>query len=224
MSDAERDILVKICGLSTPETIQAAARAGAAYVGLNFFPPSPRAISPEEAEILDRLTPPGLVKVGVFVDPDDALLEAVLSRVGLDMIQLHGNETRERLSAIRDATGLPIMKAVAIAEPDDLPRLDAYEAVADQILCDAKPAPGATRPGGLGLPFDWRLVAERRWSKPWMLSGGLTVGNVAEAIRLTGARQIDLSSGVESAPGVKSVEMIAAFMGAALSAGRGGAG
>lgn len=209
------DIRVKICGLRTPADVAAVARAGAAYAGLNFFPRSPRHVTPTQARALALAAPVGLAQVGLFVDPDDATLDAVLALVPLDMIQLHGAETPARVAEVKARFGLPVMKAVGVAGPEDLAALAGYGRVADQILVDAKPGPGAELPGGNGLAFDWQLIAGRRWPVPWMLAGGLTAGNVARAVELTGARQVDVSSGVESAPGVKDAEMIAAFVAAA---------
>lgn len=214
-ADGRAGLRVKICGLKTPETVAAAVAGGAAYLGFVFFPRSPRAVTPEAAATLAAAVPPGLMRVALLVDPDDALLDAVLAPGGIDMLQLHGHETPERVAAVRARTGLPVMKAVGIAGEDDLPAIAAAEAAADQILVDAKPAPGATRPGGNGLAFDWRLLAGRRWSRPWMLSGGLTAATVAEAARLTGAAQVDVSSGVESSPGEKDPGLIRAFLAAA---------
>lgn len=210
---------VKICGLTRPGDVAAAAAAGAAYVGFVFFPPSPRSVSVEAARALALAAPAGLCKVGLVVDADDALLDALGRHVPLDMLQLHGAETPERVQAIRARSGLPVMKAVGIATKADLPALDRHAQAADQLLVDARPPPGADRPGGNALSFDWRLIAGRRWPLPWMLAGGLTAGNVAEAIRLTGARQVDVSSGVESAPGVKDAARIGAFMAAVATGG-----
>jgi phosphoribosylanthranilate isomerase len=207
-------VRVKICGLTEPSGLVAAEEAGAAYVGFVFFPPSPRSLEPDAAAALAVTVRPGIAKVGLFVNPDDATLDAVLERVPLDMIQLHGAETPERVAAVRRATGLPVMKAVGLAGPEDLAALAEHEGAADQILVDAKPPKGAARPGGNAVAFDWRLIAGRRWTRPWMLAGGLTPDNVAEAVRLTGARQIDVSSGVESAPGVKDPARIRAFIAA----------
>jgi phosphoribosylanthranilate isomerase len=206
---------VKICGLRDAASLQAAVDAGAAYVGLVFFPKSPRNVTIEEAAVLAQTVPPGVAKVALVVDADDALLDAITARVPLDILQLHGHETPERVSAIRVRYGLPVMKAVGVAGPDDLTALDDYAKVADQILVDAKPPKDADLPGGNGLSFDWRLIAGRRWPVPWMLAGGLTPGNVGEAIALTGAMQVDVSSGVEAAPGVKDAALIAAFCAAA---------
>lgn len=210
-------VRIKICGLSKIADVDAVAAAGAAYMGLVFFPKSPRNVCVELARDLAVAAPPGLAKVALVVDPDDAALDAITGRVPLDMIQLQGSETPERVAEVRRRTGLPVMKAVGLRDASDLSRLAAYEGVADQILVDAKPPKGADLPGGNGIGFDWHLIAGRDWSTPWMLAGGLTAANVAEAIRLTGARQVDLSSGVESAPGVKDAAMISEFCAAALA-------
>ncbi len=211
-------IRVKFCGLTRPGDIVAAARAGAHYVGFNFFPKSPRYVTPDQARDLAVDTPVGIARVALVVDASDAELDAITGRVPLDMIQLHGAESPDRVAGIRARYGLPVMKVVGVAEKADLAVLDAYEAVADQILLDAKPPKGATLPGGNGIAFDWRLVAGRTWAKPWMLAGGLTPQNVAEAIRLTGARQVDTASGIESAPGVKDADLMRAFVEAARCA------
>lgn len=210
---------VKICGLRTPTMVQAATRAGAAYVGFVFFAASPRNLSVAEAAALAIDVPPGVAKVALTVDADDATLDAITRSVPLDMLQLQGRETPARVAEVKARYGLPVMKAIGVAEAADLPGIDAYEAVADQILIDAKPPKGVVLPGGNGVAFDWRLIAGRRWARPWLLAGGLTAGNVAEAIRLTGARQVDVSSGVESAPGVKDEGLIRAFVAAALQGG-----
>ena len=210
------DIRVKICGLSTRETIAASAEARAAYVGFVFFEKSPRNVSVVQARDLAVEVPLGVAKVALTVNADDMMLDQIMSQVPLDMIQLHGRETPERVSEVRALTGLPVMKAVGIASPEDVEKLDAFSEVAAQLLVDAKPAPEGELPGGNGVSFDWRLISNRRWSVPWMLAGGLTPNNVAEAIRLTGAQQVDVSSGVESAPGVKDADVIRAFTKAAL--------
>jgi phosphoribosylanthranilate isomerase len=204
-------IRIKFCGLSRPSDVAAAAEAGAAYVGLVFFPRSPRNVSLATARALALEVPAGIAKVALTVDALDAELDAILADVPVDMIQLHGSESPERVAQVRARLGLPVMKAVGVAGPGDLTALDIYARVADQILVDAKPSRDAALPGGNGLAFDWRLIANRRWPRPWMLAGGLTPGNVAEAIRLTGARQVDVSSGVETAPGVKDAALIRAF-------------
>jgi phosphoribosylanthranilate isomerase len=210
-----RDIRVKICGLREAAHVEAAVRAGAAYVGFVFFPKSPRAVTLAEAARLAAIVPPGVAKVALTVDADDATLDALLAEVPVDMLQLHGHESPDRVAAVKARFGLPVMKAVGVAEEADLAALDDFGRVADQILVDAKPAPGADLPGGNGLAFDWRLIAGRRWPVPWMLAGGLTAENVGEAIRLTGARQVDVSSGVESAPGFKDPVKIEDFLEAA---------
>jgi phosphoribosylanthranilate isomerase len=209
------DIAVKICGLRDQTNIDAAAAAGARYIGFVFFEKSPRAVTFEQAAALAVAAPVGLAKVGLVVNPDDAFLTDLLNVVPLDMIQLHGSETPARVAEVRQKFGLPVMKAVGVADASDLAQLGAYEAVADQILLDAKPPRDATLPGGNGHTFDWGLIAGRLWTKPWMLAGGLTVDNVGTAIARTGVKQIDLSSGVESAPGVKDPALIAQFVAAA---------
>ncbi|MEC8666791.1 MAG: phosphoribosylanthranilate isomerase [Pseudomonadota bacterium] len=210
------DIRVKICGLSRPEDVAAAADAGAVYGGFVFFPKSPRNVSIDVARDLAVAAPIGLAKVALVVNADDALIDAITGAVPLDMLQLHGKESPERVAELRARTGLPVMKAVGIAGPEDLDQIAIYEQVADQILIDAKPPKGADLPGGNGLAFDWRLLQGRKyWTRPWMLAGGLTPDNVAEAVRLTGARQVDVSSGVESAPGVKDLDRIGDFVRAA---------
>jgi phosphoribosylanthranilate isomerase len=206
---------VKICGLSTPESVAAAVEGGAAYVGFVFFAKSPRNLSLEQARDLAVEVPPGVAKVALVVDADDAFLDDISARVPLDMFQLHGSETPGRVTEVRARTGLPVMKAIGIADADDLAKIDLYAGVADQLLIDAKPPRNADLPGGNGLSFDWRLIASRRWTLPWMLAGGLEPGNVGEAIALTGARQVDVSSGIESAPGVKDAGLIRAFIEAA---------
>ena len=206
---------MKICGLRTPADVTAVARAGAAYAGFVFFAKSPRNVTLPEARLAALAAPPGLAKVALTVDADDAMLDAIVETVPLDMLQLHGNESPDRVAAVRARYGLPVMKAIGLAEEGDLPAIFEFSTVADQILIDAKPPRGADLPGGNGLAFDWRLLAGRRWLRPWMLAGGLTPQNVAEAVRLTGARQVDVSSGAESAPGVKDAARIAAFVAAA---------
>ena len=207
-------IRVKICGLRTLADVQAVADAGAAYFGLNFFPKSPRYVTLAVARDLALAAPPGLAKVALTVNADDATLDAITEAMPLDMLQLHGHETPDRVAEIRTRYGLPVMKVVGVADEGDLALLFDHSTAADQLMIDAKPPKDAVLPGGNGLPFDWRLIAGRRWLRPWMLAGGLTAQNVAEAVRLTGARQVDLASGVESAPGVKDRAMIQAFMAA----------
>jgi phosphoribosylanthranilate isomerase len=210
-----QDVRVKICGLRTAADVAAVAAAGAAYAGFVFFAKSPRNLTIAAARGLALSAPEGLCKVALTVDADDAALDAILAEVPLDMLQLHGHETPERVAQVRARYGLPVMKAIGVAGEADLAGLIEMSLVADQLLIDAKPAAGADLPGGNGLAFDWRLLVGRKWLKPWMLAGGLTPANVAEAVRLTGARQVDVSSGVESAPGVKDPARIAAFVEAA---------
>ncbi len=209
------DVRVKICGLRTEADVAAVAAAGAAYAGFVFFERSPRHLTVDAAARLALAAPAGLAKVALVVDAEDAVLDAIVEGVALDMLQLHGHESPDRVVEIRARYGLPVMKAVGVADEGDLAALFDYSTVADQILIDAKPPKGAALPGGNGLAFDWRLVAQRRWLRPWMLAGGLTAENVAEAVRLTNARQVDVSSGVESAPGQKDAAKIAAFVRAA---------
>ncbi len=212
MTDAVR---VKICGVTNAAAIDSAVSAGAHYLGFNFYPPSPRYLTPERASALMRDVPAGVTKVALVVDAQDDELEALLDAVPADVLQLHGHESPERVAEVRVRFGLPVIKVVGIADADDLAELDRYLAVSDQILVDTKPPKNARLPGGNGLAFDWRLLQGRRWPCPWLLAGGLTPENVGAAIRLTGARQVDVSSGVESAPGVKDAQRMAAFIQAA---------
>ncbi len=212
------DVRVKICGLREEAHVAAAVEAGARYVGFVFFGRSPRNVTVEVAARLAATVPPGVAKVALVVDATDAALDSIVAAVPLDMLQLHGQESPERVAGIRARYGLPVMKAVGIAGPEDVQKIATYGKVADQILVDAKAPKGAVLPGGNGLSFDWTLIARKYWPCPWMLAGGLTQENVAEAIRLTGARQVDVSSGVEIAPGVKDAELIRAFIAAAQAA------
>ena len=209
------DIRVKICGLKEPAHVAAAVKAGANYVGFVFFPKSPRHLEISAAAALALGVPAGVAKVALTVNATDAELDAITGAVALDMLQLHGRESPARVAEVKARYGLPVMKAVGLAGPEDLAALDLYGRVADQLLVDAKPPKGVVLPGGNGLAFDWQLVARKYWPCPWMLAGGLTPENVAEAVRLTGARQVDVSSGVESAPGIKDSGRIAAFIAAA---------
>lgn len=205
----------KVCGLTAEDQVEAAAAAGAGYVGFVFFPPSPRAVTAARARELAWAAPVGVAKVGLFVDPTDEALADVLDTVPLDMVQLHGSEPPERVAEVRARWGLPVMKALGVGSSADLGRVADYDGVADQLLLDAKAPKGAALPGGNGVAFDWGLLAGLRSGRPWMLAGGLTPWNVAEALRVSGARQVDVSSGVESAPGVKDPGLLRAF-GAAL--------
>jgi phosphoribosylanthranilate isomerase len=208
-------VLVKICGLSTPETLDVALDAGADLVGFVFFPPSPRNISFEQAHALASRVQGRAKKVALSVDADDALLEQIVAALKPDMLQLHGHETPQRVAAIRESFGLPVMKALAIETKADLAAIAPYAGVADRLLFDARPPRDATRPGGLGKPFDWHLLEGLDLPVPYMLSGGLDPINVAAALRITGAPGVDVSSGVESAPGVKDPDRIRAFVRAA---------
>lgn len=208
-------VVTKICGLSTAETVRAAVDGGARYVGFVSYPPSPRHIPFHEAEKLAELVPPHVLCVGLFVDPDDDLLGEWLEGGALDMLQLHGTEPAARVARIRKIAALPVMKAVRVATRDDVQQAIAtYAAVADRLMFDAVPLPDDPNalPGGNGVPFDWRILHGVDVPKPWMLSGGLTPENVAAAVRATGAHAVDVSSGVESSRGVKSVERIRAFL------------
>ncbi len=206
---------VKICGLGRVEDVVACADA--AYVGFVFFKKSPRHLEIDAARALAIEVPVGIAKVALTVNADDASLDQLVEAVPLDMLQLHGAESPDRVADVRARYGLPVMKAVGIADESDLAALADYGSVADQILVDAKPPREAELPGGNGLTFDWRLISGRKWPVPWMLAGGLTPENVAEAVRLTGATQVDVSSGVESAPGLKDSQLISRFISAATT-------
>ncbi|GGK52326.1 phosphoribosylanthranilate isomerase [Salinarimonas ramus] len=217
--------LVKICGLKTPSTLDAALAAGADMVGLVHFPRSPRHIDLAEAGLLAERARGRASVVALLVDPDDDLLDALVASVRPDLLQLHGKETPERVGAVKARFGVPVMKAIGIAEEADLARVPPYAAVCDRLLFDAKPpkpaADGATvLPGGNGIAFDWRLVAALDPGRPAMLSGGLTAETVGTAIALTGMRAVDVSSGVETAPGLKDPIEIVAFVAAARAAWR----
>ena len=191
----------------------AATDGGARAVGFVFYPPSPRALAPDIAGNLARMLPTGTRAVGLFVDPTDDLIAAVTARAPLDMLRLHGNESPRRVAEIRERFGTEVMKAIRVATADDLAPLADYESVADWILFDAKPPKSVTTlPGGTGIAFDWQLLSQVKIKRPWMLSGGLNAGNLAEAVSLTAAKMADVSSGVEDAPGVKSVARIREFL------------
>jgi phosphoribosylanthranilate isomerase len=208
-------LLVKICGLSTRETLDVALDAGADMVGFVFFPPSPRHVSLELGRDLGRHAKRRALKVALTVDADDATLDNIMDALSPDIFQLHGKESVARLRDIKQRFGRPVMKALPVETSADLAVLPGYAAVADRILFDARPPKDATRPGGLGEPFDWHLLENLELGLPYMVSGGLHSGNVAEAVRVTRAGGVDVSSGVESAPGVKDPEMIKAFIRAA---------
>lgn len=208
-------LLVKICGLSTRETLQTALDAGADMVGFVFFPPSPRHLSLELGRDLGRQVEGRALKVALTVDADDATLDNIMEALAPDIFQLHGTESVARLRDIKQRFGRPVMKAVPVATSADLAVLPGYAAVADRILFDARAPKDATRPGGLGEPFDWGLLENLDLKLPYMVSGGLHADNVTEALRVTRAGGVDVSSGVESAAGVKDPEMIRAFIRAA---------
>jgi phosphoribosylanthranilate isomerase len=208
-------LIVKICGLSTRETLDAALQAGADMVGFVFFPPSPRHLDLATARDLGRQARGRASKVALTVDADDATLANIVEALQPDILQLHGKETVARLRDIKQAFGLPVMKAIAVATPADLAPLPGYAAVADRILFDARAPKEATRPGGLGAVFDWHVLEKLDLRLPFMVSGGLDAGNVAEAVRVTRAGGVDVSSGVERAPGIKDPDMIRAFIRAA---------
>lgn len=211
-------LIVKICGLSTPEALDAALDAGADMVGFVFFPPSPRNVSFETVRALGARVKGRAKKVALSVDADDALLANVVGALSPDFLQLHGKETPARLSAVKGHFRLPVIKAIAVETRADLDLVAAYAAVADRLLFDARPPREATRPGGLGKSFDWRLLQNLDVPVPFMLSGGLDAGNVAEALRVTHADGVDVSSGVERAPGEKDPDRIRAFVRAARDA------
>jgi phosphoribosylanthranilate isomerase len=207
---------VKICGITDPENADAACQAGATMLGFVFYPPSPRAIAPAAAGALIARLPADVRPVGLFVDATEEDIAAVLGAAPLGMLQLHGAESPARCAELRARFGLPVMKALGIAEAADLDAVAAYAPVVDWLLLDAKPPPGASRPGGNAAVFDWSLLAGRAVPRPWLLAGGLVPGNVADAIRATGAPGVDVSSGVERARGVKDAGLIRAFIQAAL--------
>jgi phosphoribosylanthranilate isomerase len=208
-------LIVKICGLSTHETLDVALQAGADMVGFVFFPPSPRHISLQTARDLGKQVKGRASKVALTVDADDATLANIVEALQPEILQLHGRETVARLRDIKQTFRLPVMKAMAVATPADLAILSGYAAVADRILFDAHAPKDATRPGGLGAVFDWHVLENLDLEVPFMVSGGLHAGNLAEAVRVTRAGGVDVSSGVESVPGVKDPETIRAFIRAA---------
>jgi phosphoribosylanthranilate isomerase len=215
-------LLVKICGLQTPETLDVALDAGADLVGFVFYPPSPRNLDLETARVLGRRVAGRAGKVALVVDADDSLLDAVINALKPDMLQLHGGEAPARVAALRQRFGVPAMKALPVEAKSDLAAVATYAAVADRLLFDARPERNATRPGGLGKPFDWRLLQNLDPRVPFMLSGGLDPGNVAQAIRTTRPGGVDVSSGVARAPGDKDPERMRAFIRAARAAAAGG--
>jgi phosphoribosylanthranilate isomerase len=205
-------VAVKICGLTEPKSVQTAVDAGAQFIGLNFFRRSPRFVSWEKAAELVSDIPRTVTTVGLFVNPTDAQLEKALKAMRLGMLQLHGTETPTRVAAIRKKFRVPVMKALGIATRADVQSASAYAGVADWLLFDAKPAADATRPGGNAMAFDWALMKSYAGTLPWMLAGGLTAKNVKAAVKASGARAVDVSSGVETSPGIKSPAKIRAFV------------
>ena len=211
---------VKVCGLTDAAAVAAAARGGARYLGFVFYPPSPRSLVPERAAGLAGQVPRDRLKVGVVVDLDDAEIEGILSEVPLDVLQLHGAETPARVAAIKAKTGRIVIKALKIADAADLAPVAAYAAVADLLLFDAKPAPAPGRlPGGNGESFDWQLLKDLDIARPWLLSGGLSFENLETAVRLSGARGVDVSSGVEDRPGHKDPVKVRRFLEVAATLG-----
>lgn len=211
-------VRIKICGLTRPDTLEAAIRARADFAGFNFFPPSPRYLQLADAPELAARADGRIGRVGVFVDADDAAIAEAVTAARLDAIQLHGSETPERAAQVKARFGLPVWKVVSVASAADVAKASSYAGAADFILFDAKTPKGAALPGGMGLAFDWSLVAGWKGPLPWGLAGGLNPGNVADAVRQAGTPMVDTSSGVESAPGVKDADLIAAFC-AAVRAG-----
>ena len=208
---------VKICGLSDQAAVACAVDGGEAMVGFVFFPASPRHLTPQQAAALTGDVPDNIIRVALTVDADDALLADIAATAGIDMLQLHGQETPERVKAIRARYGMPVMKMLPIAAAADVAGPEAYEDVADRFLFDAKPPKDATRPGGNAEAFDWSRLKDNSRRKPWMLAGGLTAENLAEAVKISGAEAVDVSSGVEDAPGVKSIDKIREFLAVANS-------
>lgn len=211
---------IKICGLSTPETVNAALAGGASHVGFIFFEKSPRHVSPEQAGRLRQLALGKAKAVAVTVDAEDDALDTIVAAMAPDMLQLHGKETPERVAAVKARHGLPVMKALAIGEAADLARVTPYLGVADRMLLDAKPPKGSDLPGGNGVSFDWSLLSRLPEATDYLLSGGLDAGNVATALRLAEPPGLDISSGVERAPGVKDEGRIARFFAAVEAARR----
>ena len=207
----------KLCGLNTVQDIDAATQAGAAYVGFVFFAKSPRNLDIAEARELALRVPVDISKVALVVNADNIFLDQITASVPLDMLQLHGDESLERVAEVKARYGLPVMKALGIATSKDVERAQTYAGVADQLLLDAKPMAGQDLPGGNGFSFDWTLLQGQTWSVPWMLAGGLTPANVASAVQLSGAQQVDVSSGIEITPGQKSSELMAEFVSQANS-------
>jgi len=207
-------VRAKICGINSRAALDAAVAGGASHLGFNFYPPSPRALGDEAARALSLAVPTGVVKVGLLVNEPDDVIDRILRAVPLDMLQLHGKESPSRLREIKSRYGRPVMKVIKVAGADDLLTAGQYLDVADWLMFDTKPPADMKNalPGGNALSFDWRLLAGRTWPLPWMLAGGLDIDNVAEAVRATGAKVVDISSGVEDRPGLKNPAKILAFL------------
>jgi phosphoribosylanthranilate isomerase len=207
-------VAAKICGLKTPETLAAAVAGGASLVGFNFYGRSPRCVDPATVKQLAASVPPAVRTVGLLVDDSDTRIAEILEGCDLDLLQLHGRETPERVAEIRARFGKPVIKVISVSEAADLDRAAAYESVADYLMFDAKPPKSMTNalPGGNALSFDWTLLSGRRFQRPWLLAGGLTADNLVEAVRISGAPMVDVSSGVEDRPGEKNVSKIKAFL------------
>lgn len=205
-------VAVKICGLTDSATLAAAVSGGAAFVGFVFFPASPRALAPADAAPLAAAVPPVTKRIGVVVDADDATLEHILADVDLDMLQCHGAESPTRVAGIRARFGRPVIKAIAVADGEDIRKARQYEEAADMLLFDGRPPPTASRPGGNATTFEWSLLRSRDWRLPWILAGGLNIDNLAAAVAESGAMIIDVSSGLELTPGRKDPKKIAAFL------------
>ncbi len=205
-------VAVKICGLNDAASVAAAVEGRADFVGFVFFPASPRFVEPETAARLGAAVPKTTVKVGLVVDADDVTLGRIVVQSKVDMLQLHGAESPARAADIRARFGLPVMKAILVETAADVDKARDFEPAVDRLMFDARPPKDATRPGGNALPFDWALLKGRTFVKPWLLAGGLSAANVAEAVRASGARAVDVSSGVEASPGRKSAEKILEFL------------
>ena len=207
-------VAAKICGLKTPEAVAAAVEGGASMIGFNFYGRSPRCVDPATAGRLAALVPSSVRKVGLLVDDSDDRIAEILAACDLDLLQLHGHETPERVAAIRARFGKPVIKVISVSDAADLDRAAAYEDVADYLMFDAKPPKSmvGALPGGNAISFDWTLLAGRRFRRPWLLAGGLTADNLTEAARISGAPTLDVSSGVEDRPGEKNVSKIKAFL------------
>ncbi|MSO80923.1 MAG: phosphoribosylanthranilate isomerase [Alphaproteobacteria bacterium] len=212
-------VAAKICGLNNAASVRTAVSGGARFVGFVFYPPSPRAVTPDQVRALAALVPPEVKKVGLFVDADDATIATAVAAAKLDMLQLHGDETPARVMELKRRTGLAAMKVLKIGEAADLDAASSYRGSADWLMFDARPPKGmiGALPGGNAVTFDWTLLASRNWPMPWMLAGGLDAANLARAVTLSGARTVDVSSGVETAPGKKDPAKIRAFLASAAA-------